>query len=164
MDGVAATCWRRLVLADETPTGAVVEFGAAGRSLRVDQSKGGRVARILAWRAANGNELQYIEEHHEGVRLLALLGPDAAGLRPLLAEVASTFRLFAEGDLLEAADAAATPDEIVTALNAIRALWTTYPEADASTPDEYRRLTALVERLAGHPHRQVRRAVIRMDG
>jgi hypothetical protein len=161
MGSASTTCWHRLVLPAETPTATVFEFGAAGRTLCIDQPRGGRFARIRAWRGADGTELQYIEEHHEGVRLLALLGPDADAVRPLLVEVTSTFLLYGEGELLAAADAATTPEDITTALNAIRALWTTYPDADATTPDQHQRLIGLVGRLAGYPHRQVRRAVIR---
>jgi hypothetical protein len=130
--------------------------------LIVDVPRGTRTLRWLAWRTVDEREVHYREDHRAGVRVLLLVAHTADGLTGLRASVAD-LPLWTEADLLDRVDQAEDPAVLVEWLNMLSGVRSgTEPEADRGADvavlDE--RWARVVARLADHPTRNVRRALL----
>jgi hypothetical protein len=152
---------RTFALAPHAPTQAVRDLARReGWEPLADVPRGHRKFRRLIWRLPGG-EAHYAEDHLSGSRFLtfgANSAASAASLDALASLTAAAVPLQDEHGVLDRLEAAEEPSEIIAALLTLGDFVVVFGQsvADSLAP----RLLPLVTRLAGHPVRQVRRAVL----
>jgi hypothetical protein len=132
-----------------------------GWRLTKDVPRGSSDGRQLTWLNPVGDALHYLEDHRNDVCMLVLVADTPSGLATLREHL--KIPLWTESDLLDRAEAQRSPSGLVGRFNTLFGLRSaTDPDADRG-PDPAaldERWLRLVERMAGHADRNVRRAVM----
>lgn len=156
---------RAVVLADPADVNRLRELADQARwTLFEDLPRGCRRMHRLSWRTQDGGEVHYYESHLSGSGVVLAGAPDPSTAEELIDRVSARVPVRTEGDLLARASTASEPAELVSTVLALGVLRTGFfnagnwrwAGADVRDP----RYRELVERLAGHPNRHVRRALM----
>lgn len=150
---------RTFALAPHARTQAVRDLaGREGWEPLADLPRGHGAFRRLVWRVPSGGEAHYAEDHLAVSRFLTLGATSAASLDALTSLTAAAVPLQGGHEIVSRLEAAEEPGEIIAALLTLGDLAVAFRQSVAD--DLGPRLLPLVTRLAGHPVRQVRRAVL----
>ncbi|GLW66774.1 hypothetical protein Arub01_50180 [Actinomadura rubrobrunea] len=150
---------RGAVLADHADRGALAALAAArGWTRTAAEPAGFAEPEREVWDAGGGTRVVYAESPVRGTRFVCVTGPDAGSAEEAFAAVAAVLPTVPVEEILAGllAEPAPAPRELIRGLDRLA----TAARANGERRPEDPRYRRVVERLAAHPERQVRRALL----
>ncbi|GLZ12850.1 hypothetical protein Acsp04_30850 [Actinomadura sp. NBRC 104425] len=155
-------CERGAVPADHADREALEALAAARGWIRVDERPPGffETGRQV-WRAGDAVRVVYLESTELGARYVGAEGAAAEPVEEVFAAVAAVLPTVSADEVLAGllAEPMPAPRDLVRGLNRLAAFDLPAVESGGRRPEDPR-YRQVAERLAGHPDRQVRRALL----
>ncbi|WP_394841753.1 hypothetical protein LZC95_32340 [Pendulispora brunnea] len=127
-----------------------------------DVPRGYYVPRQRFWEANNETSINDVADHHCGARFVIVSAPSESAVAEIRALIETAISVRTESDLLQVLARADSPEDLIGAILTLSGYRLCTGSSNASSADP--RYVAVAKRLASHPNRHVRRALLMNKG